>query len=132
MLYAQNGKIMVKNAIWLSLIMWVLAFLVFLVMLAPAAAFLYYDAGRARRLDVRAGDHVRLGGEVGLIEPFCIAALMQVYFKVIAGQVPDPDWDRRLSRGLEILPRAEGRGDGVVRRARRCRARNRADRKLLR
>ena len=37
-LYAQNGKTMVKNAIWLSLIMWVLAFLVFLVMLAPAAA----------------------------------------------------------------------------------------------
>ena len=32
-----------------------------------------------------------------LIEPFCIAALMQVYFKVIAGQVPNPDWDRRLS-----------------------------------
>ena len=37
-LYAQNGKTMVKNAIWLALIMWVLAFLVFLVMLAPAAA----------------------------------------------------------------------------------------------
>ena len=41
---------------------------------------------------------------------------MQVYFKVIAGQVPDPDWDRRLSRGLEVFPRAEGQGDGVVRR----------------
>ena len=51
-----------------------------------------------------------------LIEPFCIAALMQVYFKVIAGQVPDPDWDRRLERGLEIFPRAEGQGAGVVRR----------------
>ena len=36
------------------------------------------------------------------VEPFAIAALMQVYFKVIEGQVPDPEWDRRLaeSRGI--------------------------------
>ena len=31
------------------------------------------------------------------IEPFVIAALMQVYFRVIEGQVPDPAWDARLA-----------------------------------
>ena len=31
------------------------------------------------------------------VEPFVIAALMQVYFKTIEGQVPDPEWDRRLA-----------------------------------
>jgi hypothetical protein len=36
-LYAQNGSHMVKNAIWLTAIMWVFSLLVFLVALAPAA-----------------------------------------------------------------------------------------------
>ena len=31
------------------------------------------------------------------VEPFVIAAMMQVYFRTIAGQVPDPEWDRRLA-----------------------------------
>ena len=38
-----------------------------------------------------------------LIEPFCIAALMQVYFKVIEGQVPNPDWDRRLTEASKYF-----------------------------
>ena len=50
------------------------------------------------------------------VEPFVIAALMQVYFQAIEGQVPDPDWDRRLTRGLEAFPRAQGQGAGLVRR----------------
>ncbi|TGU25438.1 hypothetical protein EN793_33445, partial [Mesorhizobium sp. M4B.F.Ca.ET.150.01.1.1] len=37
-LYAQNGKHMVKNAVWLAVIMWGVSFVIFLLMLAPAAA----------------------------------------------------------------------------------------------
>jgi len=44
-LYAQNGVTLVKNAIWLAVIMWVLAIVVFLFMLTPAAAILYYMPG---------------------------------------------------------------------------------------
>ena len=42
MLYAQNGKHMVKNAVWLALIMWVVTFVIFILMLTPAAALIYY------------------------------------------------------------------------------------------
>jgi hypothetical protein len=102
-LYAQNGKTMVKNAIWLSLIMWVLAFLVFLVMLAPAAAFVYWMPGSLAGWSFVLAIVFAWAVKSALIEPFCIAALMQVYFKVIAGQVPNPDWDRRLSEASKYF-----------------------------
>ena len=102
-LYAQNGKVMVKNAIWLSLIMWVLAFLVFLVMLAPAAAFVYWMPGQLAGWSFVLAIIFAWAVKSALIEPFCIAALMQVYFKVIAGQVPNADWDRRLSEASKYF-----------------------------
>ena len=102
-LYAQNGKTMVKNAVWLSLIMWVLAFLVFLFMLAPAAALIYWMPGALAGWSFVLAIILAWAVKSALIEPFCIAALMQVYFKVIAGQVPNPDWDRRLSEASKYF-----------------------------
>ena len=45
MLYAQNAKPMMKNAAWLTLFVYGLSFVVFLVMLAPAAAVVYLIPG---------------------------------------------------------------------------------------
>ncbi len=33
-----------------------------------------------------------------IMEPIAIAALMQVYFKEIEGQVPNPEWTARLDQ----------------------------------
>ena len=44
-LYAQNGLKMVKNAVWLSVFLWILAIVVFLLALSPAAAILYFFPG---------------------------------------------------------------------------------------
>jgi hypothetical protein len=96
-LYAQNGKTMVKNAIWLALIMWALAIVVFIFMLAPAAAIVYYMPGALAGWSFVLAIILAWAVKAALLEPFAIAALMQVYFKVIAGQTPNPDWDRRLS-----------------------------------
>jgi hypothetical protein len=35
--------------------------------------------------------------KAAILEPIAIAALMQVYFKTIEGQTPNPEWDERLS-----------------------------------
>ena len=35
--------------------------------------------------------------KAALIEPFAIAAMMDVYFRVIEGQTPDPAWEQRIS-----------------------------------
>ncbi|WP_127520743.1 hypothetical protein [Mesorhizobium sp. Z1-4] len=96
-LYAQNGMVMVKNAVWLALFMWVLALLVFLLMLAPAAAVLYVMPGQLAGWSFVLAIIFAWAIKAALIEPFAIAALMQVYFRVIEGQVPDPEWDQRLA-----------------------------------
>ena len=44
-LYGQNAKPMLKNAAWLTLFTYGLSFLVFIIMLAPAAAVVYMIPG---------------------------------------------------------------------------------------
>jgi hypothetical protein len=97
-LYGQNYKIMLKNAAWLAAIVYLLSFLVFLVMLAPAALVVYLMPGAWT-----AGGFVfallfAWSVKAALLEPFAITCLMQVFFKTIEGQQPDPEWDARLEQ----------------------------------
>lgn len=97
-LYAQNYKVMLKNAAWLTVIMYVLAFVVFLIMLAPAAALVWmipnaWGAGGFVFAIIFAW-----AVKAALLEPFAIAAMMDVYFRVIEGQTPDPAWDERIGQ----------------------------------
>ncbi|WP_246673466.1 hypothetical protein [Mesorhizobium sp. B2-4-14] len=96
-LYAQNGKIMVKNAVWLAIIMWGVSFVIFLLMLAPAGAILFLMPGQLAGWAFVLAIVFAWAFKAAFIEPFAIACLMQVYFKTIAGQVPDPAWDARLA-----------------------------------
>ena len=95
-LYAQNYKIMLKNAAWLTIISYVLAFLVFLVMLVPAGAVVWLIPGGWSAGGFLFAIVFAWAVKAALIEPFTIACMMQVYFKTIAGQQPDPQWDARI------------------------------------
>jgi hypothetical protein len=95
-LYAQNGKVMIKNAIWLSIFMWIISVLVFLVVLAPAAAILVMFPGDAGGWAFVVAIVFAWAFKAALLEPFAIAALMDVYFRVIEGQQPDAEWEHRL------------------------------------
>jgi hypothetical protein len=97
-LYGQNYKVMLKNAAWLAMIVYLLSFLVFLVMLAPAALVVYLMPGAWA-----AGGFVfallfAWSVKAALLEPFAVTCLMQVYFKTIEGQRPDPEWEARLEQ----------------------------------
>ena len=96
-LYAQNGAKMVKNAAWLALILWGVTFAIFLVMLAPAGAVVYLMPGELGGWSFVLAVIFAWALKAAFVEPFAIASLMQVYFKAIEGQVPDPEWDARLS-----------------------------------
>jgi hypothetical protein len=96
-LYAQNGRTMVKNAVWLAVFMWILSLLIFLVMIAPAGAVFYAVSGQAAGWTFILAMVFAWAVKAALLEPFAIAALMDVYFKTIEGQQPDPEWDRRLT-----------------------------------
>ncbi len=100
-LYAQNAKAMMVNAAWLTLITWVLAALVFLVMLAPAAAVVWLLPG-----DSTAGMFVfavvfAWAIKAALIEPFAVACMLQAFFKVTEGQEPIPEWRGRLTQASD-------------------------------
>ncbi|HVX81674.1 MAG TPA: hypothetical protein VHB23_09855 [Devosiaceae bacterium] len=95
-LYAQNYKIMLKNAAWLTIITYVLAFLVFLVMLAPAGAVVWLIPGGWSAGGFIFAIVFAWAVKAALIEPFAISCMMQVYFKTIEGQQPDPAWEARI------------------------------------
>lgn len=97
-LYGQNYKVMLKNAAWLAVIVYVLGFLVFLIMLAPAALVVYLMPGAWSAGGFVFALLLAWSVKVALLEPFAIACLMQVFFKTIEDQQPDPEWDARLEQ----------------------------------
>ncbi|MDF0599395.1 hypothetical protein P1J78_01500 [Psychromarinibacter sp. C21-152] len=95
-LYAQNAKPMLVNAAWIALASYILSFVVFLVMLAPAAAVVWMIPGAWS-----AGGFVfallfAWAVKAALIEPFAIACLLQAYARITDGQTPDPGWAAKL------------------------------------
>ncbi|MDZ4311903.1 MAG: hypothetical protein U1A24_15265 [Cypionkella sp.] len=95
-LYAQNARPMLVNAAWLTLISYGLAFVVFLIMLAPAAAVVYLIPGAWSAGGFVFAILFAWAVKAALIEPFAIACLLQVFFKVTDGQQPDPVWRAKL------------------------------------
>jgi len=95
-LYAQNYKPMLKNAAWLALIVYGLSFLVFLVMLAPAALAVYLMPGAWSAGGLIFALLFAWAVKAALLEPFAITCMMDVYFRTIEGQVPDPAWEAKL------------------------------------
>jgi hypothetical protein len=95
-LYGQNAGRMMRNAAVLTLIVWTLSLVVFLVMLAPAAAVVYLIPGAWSAGGVMFALIFAWAVKAALIEPFAIACMMQAFFKVTDGQVPDPAWESKL------------------------------------
>ncbi len=97
-LYGQNWKVMLKNAAWLAIFVYGLGFLVFLVMLAPAALVVYLMPGAWAAGGVVFALLFAWSVKAALLEPFALACMMQVFFKTIEGQQPNPEWDARLEQ----------------------------------
>lgn len=96
--YGQNHKHMLKNAAWLAVFVYGLSFLIFLLLLAPAAALVYLVPGAWSAGGVIFAFIFAWAIKVALIEPLAITCMIQVFFKVIEGQEPDPEWDSRLDK----------------------------------
>lgn len=97
-LYAQNYKTFLKNAFFLAIMIWVLAFFVFLLALAPAAALVTVLPEAAGGLTVVIALVFAWGLKQAVIEPFGMICLMQAFFRVTEGQEPDPEWQERLDQ----------------------------------
>ncbi len=95
-LYAQNYRAFLKNAVWLSLFMWGLTILIFVFMVGPMVAIMAVFPGGLAALGVALAFIFAWAFKAALLEPVAVAALMQVFFKVTEGQSPDPEWKARL------------------------------------
>ena len=71
---------------------------VLLLMLAPAAAIVYLMPGAWSAGGLVFAVIFAWAVKAALIEPFAIACLLQVFFKVTEGQVPNPEWEAKLDK----------------------------------
>jgi hypothetical protein len=95
-LYAQNYKHFLKNAVWLSIFLWLMTVAIFIVLLVPAGAMVALMPGRFALWTFAIALVFAVGIKIAVLEPVAIAALMQVYFKTIEGQRPNPEWEAKL------------------------------------
>lgn len=95
-LYAQNYTAFLKNAFFLTFIIWGLTFLVFLIALGPVAGLVALFPGTAGALTLILALVFAWGIKAAVIEPFAMVALMQVFFRVTEGQTPNPEWEAKL------------------------------------
>jgi hypothetical protein len=97
-LFAQNYMHFLKNAVWLSVFMWGLTLVLFLVLLAPVGALVAIFHSGITFWGFALALVFAVAVKKAIMEPIAIAALMQVYFKEIEGQVPNPEWSARLDQ----------------------------------
>ncbi len=95
-LYAQNYKNLLKNAVFLTIFIWILVLAVFLLILGPVAAIVSFFPNLAGFWTIAFAAVLAWGIKAAVIDPIAMTALMQVYFKAIEGQQPDPQWDEKL------------------------------------
>ena len=115
-LYAQNYKAFLKNAVWLALFIWGMTFVVFLLILGPAALLVGLFPGTAGPLTLIIAVVFAWGIKQAVIEPIGMTALMQVFFKVTAGQTAQPEWEAKLeslsAKFGEMKSKAQGWAGG--------------------
>lgn len=95
-LYAQNAGPILKNAVWLTLFRFIGTIVLFVVLIGPAGALVWFAPGAATGWAMLAALGLALGLRAAVLDPFCIACLMQAWFARIEGETPDPAWEARL------------------------------------
>ena len=97
-LYAQNAAPIMKNAALITLLGWILAFVVFLIALVPAGLFVWLLPGKMTAATFVFAVIFAWAAKVALIEPFILASVLQVYYRVTEGQKPNPEWEAKLDK----------------------------------
>jgi hypothetical protein len=95
-LYAQNYQGVLKNAAFLTFIIWGFTLLILLLVAAPIAALIGLFHVHAGIWTFALAVIAALSLKAALIDPFTTTALIQMYDKLTAGQTPNPEWSAKL------------------------------------
>lgn len=96
-LYAQNYKRMLKNAVFLLVFMYLLTLLIFVLILAPVGAVMTLFPGAAGGWTFAGAVLLAWSIKAAVIEPIAVTAMTQVFFIATEGQTPNPEWDQKLA-----------------------------------
>lgn len=113
-LYAQNYGKFAKNAVWLWLMMWIVTLLIFALLLVPALALIQAIPGDIGFWSFVLAFLLAWSVKAALIEPLAMYALMQVYFKTIENQTPNPEWEARLEKASAKFRELKDKAAGYV------------------
>lgn len=95
-LYAQNAGPLIRNAVFIALFEYAATALIFALLLSPAIGLAYALPGVMSGVGVGFAFIAAWALKAALLEPLSIAALLQAYHAITAGQRPDPEWTARL------------------------------------
>ncbi|WP_198144113.1 hypothetical protein [Gilvimarinus agarilyticus] len=113
-LYAQNYQALLKNAVFLMVFMYASAFVIFLLILLPVAAIAALLPGSVGVWTFVSAALLAWSLKAALLEPLAVTAMMDVYFKTIEGQTPNPEWDEKLSRASDKFRELSQKATGYV------------------
>lgn len=113
-LYAQNYKKFLKNAVFVTAISWILTILVMLITFGPIAATLKLTGQVGGAWPIMIAIVASISIKAALIDPFAMTALMQVFFKVTEGQEPNPEWEAKLDKGSKKFREMKDKAAGWV------------------
>jgi hypothetical protein len=118
LLLAQTNNVTMRNALQLSAISWGLTFVIFLMALTPASSFAQAHPSGAGPLTALFAGVFAWSCKHAFLEPFVVGSMLEVYFRAIAGQRPDPGWDASLTEASgpfrELKARATGSSRGTA------------------
>ncbi len=100
-LYAQNRGVMIKNAAWLTVFLFVFGGLVTFLAIGPMLHLFADMAGPSFIYALISSVAIAIVLIEVVLEPFAIAALSEVFFKVTAGQSIEPELELKLDRVSE-------------------------------
>jgi hypothetical protein len=120
LLLAQTRDVTMRNALQLAAISWSVTFVIFLVALVPASSFALALPNGAGPITLLFAGVFAWSCKQAFIEPFVVGSMLQVYFRAIAGQRPDPGWDASLTDASEQFRELKARATGTSRASRRA------------
>jgi hypothetical protein len=120
LLLAQTRDVTMRNALQLAAISWCVTFVIFLIALTPASSFAQAHPSGAGPITLLFAGVFAWSCKQAFIEPFALGSMLQVYFRVITGQRPDPGWDASLTEVSEHFRELKARAVGSSRASRRA------------
>lgn len=95
-LYAQNGRAMLRNAAWLTLFLGLVGLALVAVIVGPFALWYLAETGPQQAYGLVGAAVALLMIKEVVLEPIAVAALLEAFTRSTAGQKPNPRWYEAL------------------------------------